>query len=211
MPFKTNTYIRRADREDLDQVVRWMEEPDFRQFLYGDAAHAPQRIREQIITMLGRSAGHTMPHGIYLMIDSPEDGPIGMLSLQNISWRNRSCSMDIYIGAKEKRNRFVAAIAMYRAEEYCFNELNLHRAKIIIYAFNTTSWRIVEKSGAKRELTLKEHIIRDGIYQDVYLYGLLRSDFEAFQQENARKTQGLSLQAMIESLAEAAEKDERKS
>lgn len=202
MPFKTDAYIRRAERDDLDTVVEWMEAPDFQYFLYGDPARSPRQIREQIVAMLGRAAGHSMPGGIYLMIDSKQDGPLGLLSLQQISWRNRSCSIDIYIGKKERRNRLTTAIAVYRALEYCFDELNLHRVSAVIYAFNTASWRIFERAGAVRELTLREHVLRDGKLHDMYAYGLLRPDFEALRKRDHHLIEGFRLSDMIDMLAQ---------
>ncbi len=203
MPFTTDTFLRRAERDDLDTVVSWMEEPDFQHFLYGDPARSTKQIREQIVTMLGRAPGHTMPGGVYLLIDSKEKGPIGLISLQNISWRNRACTLDLYIGQKELRKGAITAIAIYRALEYCFDELNLNRVGAIVYAFNRASWRILEMSGAVRELTMREQVVRDGQVHDVYGYGLLRSEFEALKAKYRDRSAGVSLQAMIEALASA--------
>lgn len=200
MPFTTKTFIRRAERDDLDTVVAWMESPDFERFLYGDPARSPRLVREKIVAMLGRAVGHTMPGGIYLLIDSPELGPIGLLSLQNISWRNRSCSIDLYIGKEEHRNGLIAACAVYQTLEYCFHELNLHRVSAYIYSFNSASWRIFEKTGAVRELTLKNHVPRDGAYHDLYGYGLLRPEFDAFRAQYEHTARGFSLEAMIQSM-----------
>jgi RimJ/RimL family protein N-acetyltransferase len=191
MALKTKTIIRRAEREDLDTVVAWMEDPDFQHFLYGDPARSPKQIREQNVSMLGRSSGQTVPGGIYLIIDSPDHGPLGMLSLQNISWRNRCCSIDLYMGNKSLRYRFIAAVSFYRAMQYCFEELNLRRVDAYIYSFNPASWQIFEKMGAKRELTITEHVARDGKYYDIYGYGLLRHEFEEFKQNNPRLVEDL--------------------
>tara|TARA_R110001592_G_scaffold169516_4_gene406082 strand:+ start:2713 stop:3342 length:630 start_codon:yes stop_codon:yes gene_type:complete len=203
MPFTTTTYIRRAERDDLDTVVAWMESADFQHFLYGDPARSPKLVREKIVAMLGRAVGHTMPGGIYLLIDSPALGPVGLLSLQNISWRNRSCSIDLYIGKTEHRSGIIAAGAVYQTLEYCFHELNLHRVSAFIYSFNTASWRILEKTGAKRELILQDHVARDGNLFDLYGYGLLRSEFDAFRAEYHHTASGFSLEAMIETLGRA--------
>jgi len=200
MPFSTRTFIRRAERDDLDTVVAWMEHPEFQRFLYGDPARSPKQVREKIVAMLGRAVGHTMPGGIYLLIDSPDLGPVGLLSLQNISWRNRSCSIDLYIGKEEHRNGIIAAGAIYRTLEYCFDELNLHRVSAYIYSFNRASWRILEKTGAVRELTLEKHVARDGEFHDLYGYGLLRPEFDAFRARYGDAAAGFSLKAMIESL-----------
>src|SRR5688572_27759502 len=144
MPIKSDTFIRRAERDDLDTVVAWMEDPDFQRFLYGDPSRSPRQIREQIVQMLGRGASQTMPGGIYLLVDSKVHGPIGLISILNISWRNRHCSIDVYVGAKQMRNSMTAGLATFRALEYAFNELNLHRVNAYIYAFNTPSWRTLE-------------------------------------------------------------------
>lgn len=200
MPITLDIVLRRAERDDLDTVVRWMEDEDFQRFLYGDPARSPRQVREQIVNMLGRSAGHTMPGAIYLMIDSKKHGPVGFLSLQNISWRNRSCSVDLYIGKKELRAGITAGLATYRAFEYCFDELNLHRVSAFIYAFNSPSWRMFEKSGAVRELTFREHVARDGQLHDVYGYGLLRSEFAAMK-ARVSALSGSSLREMAAAMA----------
>jgi RimJ/RimL family protein N-acetyltransferase len=198
MALKTNTFLRRAERDDLDTVVEWMEDPDFVQFLYGDLSRSPKQVREQIVGMLGRSLGNSMPAGVYLIIDSKEYGPIGLVSLQNISWRNRSSSVDVYIGRKDLRRSFVAAVAFYRAAEYCFDELNLHRISAYIYSFNSASWRLMERTGAKRELVLKDHVARDGQFYDMYCYGLLHHEFEALRDSLKNTFKGVELSSMIE-------------
>ncbi len=197
MALKTSAFIRRADRDDLDTVVAWMEDPDFSHFLYGDRARSPRQVREQIVGMLGRNANNTMPGGIYFIIDSDEHGPLGLVSLQGISWRNRSCSIDMYIGHKQFRSSFVAYITFFRIAEYCFDELNLHRIGAFIYSFNTASWRLFERSGAVRELVLRDHVPRDGKLYDLYGYGLLRSEFEALRGQFTERFQGMSLKEMI--------------
>ena len=54
MALRSNIFIRLAEREDLDTVVEWMEDPDFQLFLYGDVTRSQRQIREQIVGLLGR-------------------------------------------------------------------------------------------------------------------------------------------------------------
>ena len=199
MPYETDMYLRRAERDDLEQVVAWMSEPDFAYFLYGDPAQSPRQVREKIISMLGRQAGVVMPPAIYLMIDSPSLGTVGMISLQQISWRNRSCALDVYVDRRH-RDRWITAAAVFRALEYCFDELNLHRVSAFIYAFNRASWRVFELAGAQRELVFEDHVPRDGRLEDAYGYGLLKEEFDRVRRERARFAEGMSLRAMIERL-----------
>ena len=197
MKFKTR--LRRAEREDLDVIIEWMQDEDFVRFLYGDPARAPKQIRDQIVAMLGRSPNNLLPAALHLIIDHSERGPVGLTSLQKISWRNRSCTIDFYMGDKKLRRSIEAAAAMYRLMEYCFDELNLHRVQAHVYAFNTPMWRFLERVGAVRELTLNEHVFRDGAYHDMYSYGLLHREFDAFRQ-NESALQSMSLEQMIAGL-----------
>lgn len=183
-----------------------MEDEDFIRFLYGDPARSPQRIREQIVTMLGRTAQNVMPAGIYLIMDSAEDGPTGMLAITGISWRNRSCSIDTYIGTKQKRSSFVAAMAFFRTLEYCFHELNMHRVNLYVYSFNSASWRVIERSGAKRELELKDHVARDGKLYDMYGYGLLRPEFDELFNDIRERFPAATLDGNVQAYAEAIAK-----
>lgn len=197
----SKTYLRRADRDDLEKLVAWMEDEEFNYFLYGDPARSPRLIREQIVSYLGKSASAIIPSGLYLLIDGP-DGPIGMVSIQNISWRNRSCNIDVYI-SKEHRGQLSTGIGVYRALEYAFDELNMHRVSAVIYSFNTLSWRFFEFLGAVRELTLKDHILRDGKWYDVFVYGILDREFNDWRNKHGKTIEEFKLQKMIESLKEA--------
>lgn len=203
MGLRSNIYLRRAEREDLDTVVEWMEDEDFIRFLYGDPTRSPQRIREQIVNMLGRTAGHMLPGGIYLLIDSLKDGPVGMLAITQVSWRNRSCSVDTYLGNKKLRSGLTAPMAFFRTLEYCFHELNMHRVNLFVYSFNTASWRVIERSGAVRELTLKDHVARDGQLYDMYGYGLLDREFEALYEEVHQRFPDATLEGNLETYAKS--------
>lgn len=207
MSIKTNVYLRRADREDLDTIVGWVEDPDFQFFLYGDPARSPKQIRANIVAMLGRAQNHTLPGGIYFIIESKDHGPVGLVSLQSISWRNRSCSVDLYIGKDVHRNGIMAGIAAYRTLEYAFDELNLHRITAYIYSFNTRSWRLMERTGAVRELTLPQHVARDGQLHDLYAYGLLRSEFEKWRKDFG--FDDVALARMMEEIRAEADRKEQ--
>lgn len=198
MSITTKSFIRRADREDLDVLVRWMEDEDFHYFLYGDPARSPRLIREQIVGYLSKTANSPIPSCAYFIVDSPE-GPLGMISLQNISWRNRSCNIDVYM-APEHRGHLTTGINILRTLEYAFDELNLHRVSAIIYAFNQPSWRLLEFIGAVREMSLKDHITRNGVWHDVYVYGLLKEEFDAWREKHVEQTRELTIQKMAEAI-----------
>jgi RimJ/RimL family protein N-acetyltransferase len=207
MALKSSVFIRRADRDDLDTIVSWMEDPEFQRFLYGDPARSPKQIREQIVGMLGRTNPTTAPAAVFCMADSKKLGPVGLFQVVNISWRNRSCNLDSFI-CEKRRNSFQGTVAFFRMLEYCFTVLNMHRVNIFIYGFNARSWRIFEFSGTPRELLLREHIARDGQLFDMYGYGVLRDDFARLQERSRQTFRGASLLNMIQDMKTTAVGDD---
>jgi RimJ/RimL family protein N-acetyltransferase len=204
MALKSSVFIRRAEREDLETIVSWMEDPAFQRFLYGDPARSPKQIREQIVGMLGRASSRTLPMGIYFMADSPKYGPVGLFSVVGMSWRNRSCNIDSYI-CEQRRNGMFGTVGFYRVLEYCFHVLNMNRINIYIYGFNTRSWRLFELTGAKQELVLRDHVAREGQLHEMYGYGLLRPEFDKFRELFMQRFKGIDLVTMIAEVKEQTE------
>ena len=70
--------------------------------------------------------------------------------------------------------------------------------------------KFMELSGAVREMTLRQHVSRDGQFYDMYCYGMLRPEFDALRQKHAHRLEGKSLTDMIASQQEAASQTEPK-
>lgn len=197
MALKSKAYIRRADRSDIDTMVTWMEDPAFVHFIYGDQVRTSKQIRQQLVNMIGRQMPGMIPGHLHLIAERPGEEPLGMVTIGGISWRNRNCSLDAYI-VEKARNQMTGFTVICQAIDYCFRELNVRRINVYIYAFNPRSWRLFEITGSKRELQLQQQVARDGELMEMYGYGLLRPEWEAFKERMGKRYIGLSLDAMIE-------------
>lgn len=51
--------------------------------------------------------------------------------------------------------------------DFAFSEMNLHKLKVSVFAFNAAAIRCYEKNGFTREGLLRAEIFRAGAYQDV--------------------------------------------
>ena len=58
---------------------------------------------------------------------------------------------------------------------YGFQVLKLHRIEAMVGVDNVPSLRLMEKYGFVQEGLMKEHYLRDGIYEDSLVFGLLRN------------------------------------
>ena len=64
---------------------------------------------------------------------------------------------------------------------FAFNELNLHRVQLTVFEYNDRAVAVYERLGFQREGVYREALYRDGVRYDMYLYGLLRREWEAQQ------------------------------
>lgn len=61
---------------------------------------------------------------------------------------------------------------------YAFEQLGLHRIYAHHLTRNPASGKIMRKLGMRHEGTLRGHVLKWGVHEDLELYGLLRDDFE---------------------------------
>ena len=100
-----------------------------------------------------------------------EDGSgslVGRCGLIRVDWKNRCAELAIMIGTPY-RGRGYGTEAMELLCDFCYREMNLHKLKVSVFAFNEAAIRCYEKNGFKREGVLEKEIFRDGQYQDVVL------------------------------------------
>jgi RimJ/RimL family protein N-acetyltransferase len=103
---------------------------------------------------------------------------IGITGFENILWNNGAATVYIGIGEKKYRGCGVGSEALYLTMEFGFEELNLHRIQLTVISYNKPAIGLYEKLGFKKEGTYRQFIYRDGIRYDMYLYGILRSEWE---------------------------------
>ena len=68
--------------------------------------------------------------------------------------------------------------------DYCFFVLGINKIKASIYPQNLYVRGILQKSGFRKEGLLKAETVRKNKFQDVEVYGLLKSDFERKKYED---------------------------
>lgn len=102
---------------------------------------------------------------------------IGMCGLHAVDWKNRNAMLGISIGAPGGRDRGYGEDAIRTLLRFAFNELNLHRVALHVYAFNTRAIRCYEKCGFKNEGAMREFIFRDGAFHDALCMGILKKEF----------------------------------
>ena len=86
--------------------------------------------------------------------------------------------VSIAIGEAKCRGKGYGYEVMQLVLRFAFDELNLHRIQLTVFSYNERAIALYEKLGFHREGVYREHLQRDGRRYDMYLYGLLRSEWE---------------------------------
>ncbi|MBP2242023.1 ribosomal-protein-alanine N-acetyltransferase [Cytobacillus eiseniae] len=77
----------------------------------------------------------------------------------------------------------IASEALEAVITYGFSHLNFQRIEALIEPPNMPSQKVTEKQGFIREGLLRNYEFTCGKFDDLYLYSLLKQDFEALQNE----------------------------
>ncbi|MCI5056933.1 MAG: GNAT family N-acetyltransferase [Flavobacteriales bacterium] len=71
--------------------------------------------------------------------------------------------------------------AMHSIIEFGFGSMELHRIEACIGPTNKASLNLVRKFGFQKEGLMREHYLRNGIYEDSEMHRLLKSEFQKFR------------------------------
>jgi len=106
------------------------------------------------------------------------DGHIGNLSLQDISWINRTAEFAIIIGNQNHQNKGVSYEASKYIIEHGFKKLNLNKIYCGTADQNIGMQKLALKLGMKEEGRRVDHLFLEGGYHDVLMYYILAKDWK---------------------------------
>jgi Acetyltransferases, including N-acetylases of ribosomal proteins len=101
---------------------------------------------------------------------------IGICALMHIDYKNRNCELSIVIGNRDYWGKGVGTEVMNQLIEWGFNSLNLHKLYLHVFSSNTRAISLYEKLGFKKEGVFEEELFRNGEYQSIIRYGLLKGN-----------------------------------
>lgn len=155
---------------DLPNCLRWINDPEVRQFL---KSVFPMNDEAELEWHRNR---HKRKDDILLAIIV--DGKhIGNMGLHRINWKDRRATTGALIGEKDYWGRGYGTDAKMALLHYAFNTLNLNKVCSSVIAFNERSLHYSLKCGYKVEGTLRKHIFRNGDYWDEIVLGVFREEW----------------------------------
>ncbi|MHB0859213.1 MAG: GNAT family N-acetyltransferase [Anaerolineae bacterium] len=162
-------------KADVPEVASWYSDAEFMR--YYDAEAAFPKTEDDVERMIADA--HKNPNSFWFAIRRrPDDALIGLGAVEEISWRDRVGWLSIAL-ARPYWSQGLGSHAFGLLLQYAFQELNLHRVQLTTFEYNQRALAVYHKFGFVHEGTFRERIERDGRRFDMYLMGLLASEWRA--------------------------------
>ena len=164
--------LRPLDKADIENRVRWFNDPDVRQTLIiSERFELKKTIRwfEKIQADDSRAE---------FVIETPQKIPVGVVGLAGIDSTHQTAEIYIVIGQKEFWGKGVMIEAESLLIDWAFNSLGLEKIWAETRPENIASLITMKKIGFQIEGTLRNEKIVNGQRTTVLHLGLLPEDFK---------------------------------
>lgn len=162
--------LRAISRKDLDQLLIWRNQPEYRQYFreYRELSYENQESWFEKIVLQDRNTV------MFAIVELFTQELIGACGLCYIDWINRNADFSIYVGKNQLYIDDKYAIDAARGMiQYGFNELHLHRLWSEIYDFDEVKQNMFKRLGFDLEGRHRQTHWTNGKWCDSLFYGLL--------------------------------------
>lgn len=173
--------FRGAERADIPQFVKWLNDPEV---IQGILLRYPVSQADEegwFDRMLARPVDERVM-GIEVR-EPASDGSgetwklVGTCAFDHINWRVHTAEFGILIGEKSHWNQGYGTDAVRLLVQHGFDTLNLNRIFLHVFDTNPRAIRAYEKAGFTLEVRERQAEYRNGQYIDVLLMSILKSEF----------------------------------
>jgi diamine N-acetyltransferase len=157
--------------EDSETLLRWIREHDV---MILSSPYRP--VSEALHRAWFETTQKWDDVVIFAIRLAANDELIGTCQLTSIDDVHRSAEVRIRIGPGDRRGHGYGSEAVRLLSRFAFDDLNLHRIYLYVFATNAIALRAYEKVGFVREGTLRDGAFIEGRYVDVVAMGMLRGE-----------------------------------
>lgn len=118
---------------------------------------------------------------IQFVIEKHDGTIIGKCGTGHVDWKNACATVWIFIGSVENRGKGYGTEALDLLVNFIFNEMNMNRVQLWVFAFNERAVASYKKIGFQVEGRLEQELFRNGKYNDVLQMGILRREYDQRQ------------------------------
>lgn len=168
-------FIREYKKSDTDSFLRVIRQPEIYATTYGIPQNYSRLRAEWWLRTVRANAKENIAYefGVFLRDTNRYIGNVGLI---NVSFEHNRADISYYID-KDYMNKGYATEASKAMLEYGFGRYGFHKIQGVCMSCNPASRRVMEKLGMKFEGTLREDLLKDGIYYDIDRLSILKSEY----------------------------------
>lgn len=166
--------LREVERQDMPIINSWRNNPEIINQLGAPFRYINQDVDDEWFSNYMRNRNAAVR-----CVVLADEKVIGLVSLTNIDQIYQSAVFQIMIGDTDYQGKGAGTFSVGEMLNHAFNNLNLHRIELTVLKSNQRAQKLYEKSGFKKEGTLREVYYKNGTYVDAYLYAILKEDYQA--------------------------------
>ena len=157
---------------NAEAIARWSLDTEYHRL--GDDGLAYPESARKVRERMERDNDRNFGFAIRLLHD---DRLIGGIGVWIASWADGEGWVGIGIGERDCWSKGYGTEAMRLMLRFAFDELNLERVSLGVYAHNSRAIRSYEKAGFRREGLVRSDCRRDGQRWDTVFMGILREEW----------------------------------
>ncbi|WP_022750263.1 GNAT family N-acetyltransferase [Lachnobacterium bovis] len=171
--------LRAMELSDCEMIREMFNDPQMEDLVVGWAFPLSKYAQQKWL-----EAHYNDRDSFRFVIETKEDGPVGIATLIDIDWKNRRAYHGIKLSSKEKRTKGIGTDAVMAIMRYAFDELGLNRLDGSWFDNNEPSKGLYKKCGWSEEGVRREYVYKKGAYRDLTVVGILASDYYKLIEEN---------------------------
>ncbi len=168
-------WIREYNKKDIDDFLRVIRQPKIYDTTYGIPRDYSKFRAKWWFKMIKYNRLSNMAYE-YAIILRDTGEYVGNTGLINIDAAHNHADISYYIDTAHN-NMGIATEAAAEMLKYGFAELGYHKINGVCMSRNPASRRVMEKIGMRYEGTLREDLLKDGIYCDLDRLSILKDEY----------------------------------
>ncbi|MFC5602469.1 GNAT family N-acetyltransferase [Sporosarcina koreensis] len=168
--------LRRIEKDDAHDIFTYLSDIEVMKH-YGTKPF--QTVDEAIKAISKYESLFNENRGVRWGITIKEDNKvIGSCAFHNMVSEHFRTDIS-FVLSKDFWGRGIAQEALKAVIKYGFEYLNINRIEAVIEPSNVPSQKLVERLGFSKEGVLRSYEYFDGKFDDLYMFSLLKSDFDS--------------------------------
>jgi RimJ/RimL family protein N-acetyltransferase len=163
--------LRAIEREHLPNYVRWFSEPAVLEYF---GTYLPMSLAQEQ-AWYEKQLQDSSACNFAVELDGRHIGGAGFAQIDG---RNRSAELGLFVGDPELWDQGLGHDILEVLVRYGFEQLNLNRVYLKVFAENKRAVHLYEKIGFQHEGRWRQAEYRHGCYQDMLWMSILRDEWK---------------------------------